>query len=176
MSKEETKKRVVSEVLGRELSDTEMQFILEDWKAFYDNPTKYSGTVVVQLVNEYLDGFNSTDTYKNISSGAQSVMEKEINLSRLVVNMIRKPSWLNERGRKVIDDFNYQANTVGGKLILSLYEEPTTEEDLESLLEEGMYDYIFPNSNTVSEELKDLIQDSENYGRFLSFSVEDLLI
>lgn len=94
----------------------------------------------------------------------------------VVVKNIPKVYWLNERGRKVIDDFNYQANTVGGKLILSLYEEPTTEEDLEGLLDEGMYDYVFPNSNTVSEELKDLIKDSENYGRFLSFSVEDLLI
>ena len=55
-----------------------MQLICEDWKAFYDDPVKYSGSVVVKLVNEYLDGFNSTPEYKYINSGAQSVMEDEI--------------------------------------------------------------------------------------------------
>lgn len=80
MSKEEKqiKKTLVSVVLSREVTDEEMQFIYEDWKAFHDDPVMYSGTAVVALVNEYLDGFNAQPEYLDILSGAQSVMEDDI--------------------------------------------------------------------------------------------------
>lgn len=74
----ENKKKLVSAILQRDLSDMEMQFILEDWKAFYDEPVKYSGTVVVKLVNEYLDGFRLQDEQQNMYTGAQSVMEQDM--------------------------------------------------------------------------------------------------
>ena len=66
----ESRTKLVSAVLNREVTKEEMQLIYEDWGAFYDNPVKYSGSVVVQLVNEYLDGFNATAEYRNIISGA----------------------------------------------------------------------------------------------------------
>ena len=74
----ESRTKLVSTVLNRKVTEEEMQLIYEDWRAFHDDPAKYSGTVVVQLVNEYLDGFNATSEYRNISSGAQSVMEDEL--------------------------------------------------------------------------------------------------
>lgn len=74
----ESRTKLVSAVLKRKMTDVEMQLIYEDWKAFHDDPVKYSGTVVVEMVNEYLDGFNATPKYRNISSGSQSVMEEEL--------------------------------------------------------------------------------------------------
>lgn len=74
----ESRTKLVSAVLNRKMTEVEMQLIYEDWKAFHDDPVKYSGSVVVKLVNEYLDGFNATKEYKYINSGAQSVMEDEI--------------------------------------------------------------------------------------------------
>ena len=74
----ESRTKLVSAVLNRKVTEDEMQLIYEDWRAFHDDPAKYSGTAVVQLVNEYLDGFNATAEYRNISSGAQSVMENEL--------------------------------------------------------------------------------------------------
>ena len=74
----ESRTKLVSAVMNRKVTEDEMQLIYEDWRAFHDDPAKYSGTVVVQLVNDYLDGFNATSEYRNISSGAQSVMEDEL--------------------------------------------------------------------------------------------------
>ena len=74
----ESRTKLVSAVLNRKVTEDEMQLIYEDWRAFHDDPAKYSGTFVVQLVNDYLDGFNATSEYRNISSGAQSVMEDEL--------------------------------------------------------------------------------------------------
>ena len=74
----ESRTKLVSAVLNREVTEVEMQLIYEDWRAFHDDPAKYSGSVVVSLVNEYLDGFNATAEYRNICSGAQSVMEDEL--------------------------------------------------------------------------------------------------
>lgn len=77
MSKE-SRKKLVSAVLKRDVTNLEMQYILEDWKAFHDDPVKYSGTVVVQMVNEYLDGYHTQEEMQNQYTGAQHVMELDL--------------------------------------------------------------------------------------------------
>ena len=63
----------VQKVLGREDLDywDVHELIAEEWAAFYDEPEKYAGSVVVDMVNQFLDEYSREDTSKYNS---QSVM------------------------------------------------------------------------------------------------------
>lgn len=45
----------VKAVLGREISQIEFENLWIDWNEFTRNPLKYAGTVVIDMVNQYLD-------------------------------------------------------------------------------------------------------------------------
>lgn len=45
----------VKRVLGRELTQIEFENLWIDWNAFTKNPLKYNGTVVVDMVKQYLN-------------------------------------------------------------------------------------------------------------------------
>ena len=79
--------------------------------------------------------------------------------------------WMNEKGMKVIDDFNQ----CGKHLTLSFYDEPENTEVLESMLEEGMYDFIYPDCKE-SKYLKAVIDEAELYARCIYFEINDLLL
>lgn len=49
-----TKRELIESVLGVELFEVEIELLKIDWKAFYVNPEKYKGTIVVELIREYL--------------------------------------------------------------------------------------------------------------------------
>ena len=51
MEKYEQIERVLGECFDPEL----LTKIEEDWNEFYNNPEKYEGTVVVAMVNQYID-------------------------------------------------------------------------------------------------------------------------
>ena len=55
------KRESVSRVLGREITDTEVELIHDDWKAFYNEPVKYSNSIVISMVNQYLDKLRAND-------------------------------------------------------------------------------------------------------------------
>ena len=79
--------------------------------------------------------------------------------------------WMTEAAQKVVDDFNKS----GKKLVLSFYEEPENEEDLDCMLDEGMYDFIYPEC-PEAEQLKVMVEEASLYPRYLGFEVSDLLI
>lgn len=49
-----SKQALIENVLDRFLTSKELESLERDWKAFYNDPCKYRGTVVVELVNSYL--------------------------------------------------------------------------------------------------------------------------
>ena len=95
--------KIVSAVLEREVTEDEMQYIYEDWRAFHDDPTHYAGTAVVQMVNQYLDELH---TVNNQYTGAQSVMEDEI-IQALKQGMMLE----SENGERYVTE----ENMAGGK-------------------------------------------------------------
>ena len=58
----------IKKVLGREDLDywDVHELIAEEWAAFYDEPEKYAGSVVVDMVNKFLDDFVA-DSYEDTS-------------------------------------------------------------------------------------------------------------
>lgn len=50
-----SKQALIENVLDRFVTSAELKALESDWKAFYNDPCKYKGTVVVELVNSYLD-------------------------------------------------------------------------------------------------------------------------
>ena len=44
--------------LDRQLSEIGHKLLEEDWKAFYDEPSKYAGTIVIDMVLEYLHEYD----------------------------------------------------------------------------------------------------------------------
>lgn len=51
-------KAVIEEVLANKISDEALDLIYNDWKAFYTEPRKYKGTVVVNMILQYLEEEN----------------------------------------------------------------------------------------------------------------------
>lgn len=94
----------------------------------------------------------------------------------IIVNRVPKERWMNERGLKLIDDFNSEAKKNGAKLILSMYNEPETMEHLDFMLQEGQYEFIYSSKNPHSEELKAMIEEADNCARYIYFETSDLMI
>ena len=69
----------VQKVLGRDDLDywDVHELIAEEWAAFYDEPEKYAGSVVVDMVNQFLDEYRSTEDTSKYN--AQSVMLDDLN-------------------------------------------------------------------------------------------------
>ena len=98
--------KIVSAVLGREVTEDEMQYIYEDWRAFHDDPTHYAGTAVVQMVNQYLDELAQAVARTKVYCGAQSEMEDEI-IEALKQGMMLE----SENGERYVTE----ENMAGGK-------------------------------------------------------------
>lgn len=90
---------------------------------------------------------------------------------KVAVKSVPHQTWMTEEARKVVDDFNKS----GKKLTLSFYNEPESMDDLECMLDEGMYDFIYPDC-PEAEQLKVMVEEAEKYPRYLGFDASDLLI
>ena len=99
-------RRIVSDILGREVSEGEMQYIYEDWKAFHDDPVRFIGTAVVQCVNQYLDELKAVAERNRQYTGAQSVEEEEI------INALEQGMMLLNEAE---DRYVTEENMAGGK-------------------------------------------------------------
>lgn len=71
---------VFNTVLGRKIGWVNFRELRQDWGAFYDNPLKYRGSVVVDMVNKWADEKLSVlQSYDGpVSYGAQSVMLEDV--------------------------------------------------------------------------------------------------
>lgn len=50
-----TKYEQLEQILGECFDPELLPKIEKDWNAFYTDPEKYAGTVVVKMVNQYID-------------------------------------------------------------------------------------------------------------------------
>lgn len=88
----------------------------------------------------------------------------------ITVKEIPVPQWANEKAVAVIERFNQQ----GKKLKLDMYKQDMTSfEELEVELEQGYYDFIYPDCKEA-KDLKEMVEDAEQYPRYLGFSTSDL--
>ena len=95
----------------------------------------------------------------------------------IAVNEIPKERWMNEKSLKLVDNFNAVAKeNKMARLVLMTYDDPSSREELESILKEGMYDFFFScmKTNPYTEELKLMIDEAEKYARFLYFELSNL--
>lgn len=91
-------------------------------------------------------------------------------MAKIRVKSIPVPSWCNSDGERIITEFNNQKKS----LYLDMYADHINSLDkLESELEQGYYGFIYPACKEA-ERLKELVDDSEKYPRFLGFSVDDV--
>lgn len=95
----------------------------------------------------------------------------------VLVNEIPEQKWFSEKARELVNNFNsFAKDNKKGCLVLSLYEEPENSDDLDCMLEEGMYDFKYPTENPYSEELKQMVEEAEKYPRYLGFDRKCLWI
>ena len=88
----------------------------------------------------------------------------------ITVKEIPVPQWANEKAVAIIERFNQQGN----KLKLDMYKQDITSfEDLEVELDQGYYDFIYPDCKEA-KDLKEMIEDAEQNHRYLGFDVSDL--
>ena len=96
-------------------------------------------------------------------------------MNNVVVNEIPKQRWFKEKSEEIVNNFNaYAKDHKNARLILSMYEEHETLEDLEFALEEGMYDFYYPQANPYSKELADMVEEASKFPRFLGFDTSCL--
>lgn len=89
----------------------------------------------------------------------------------IAVNEIPKQRWFSEKAEELVNNFNaYAKEHKDGRLVLSMYSEHESVEDLDYALEEGMYDFIYPQNNPYSGELKQMVEEAEKVARFLGFN------
>lgn len=94
---------------------------------------------------------------------------------RVVVNEIPEQNWFSEKTKDLVDKFNaYAKKNKPARLMLNMYDEHETMEDLETALEEGMYDFVYPTTNPHSVELKEMVEEASKYPRYLGFDLKCL--
>lgn len=87
------------------------------------------------------------------------------------VDKVPYMDWMSDKAKKVVKDFNRS----GKHLALLLYEdEPESREDVECLVEEGQYEYSYPNC-PESKELKKLIEEAAEVARYIAFNPKGLI-
>lgn len=86
---------------------------------------------------------------------------------KITVKNVPEMTWMSDYARYVVEEFN----TRTAKLQLDVYCD--TAEELPTALEDGMFDYIYPET-TMGMMLKDLIEDAAKYPRYLYFTVADV--
>ena len=95
---------------------------------------------------------------------------------KVVVMTIPKQRWFDYQCfagvEELVNNFNTYADEHKCHLILDLFSEAHTVEELNDLLYEGMYDYIYPEKNIYSAELKAMIERAAEFPRFLGFDVD----
>lgn len=92
-----------------------------------------------------------------------------------VVNEIPEQRWFSDEAKVLVNNFNaYSRDHKEARLVLELYSEPESQEDLEQMLEEGMYDFSYPSGNPYSNELKEMVEEAEKYPRYLGFGIDNL--
>lgn len=50
-----TKQAMIENAIDMWLSCSELEMIKTEWKAFYDDPIKYSNTIVINMVKEFIE-------------------------------------------------------------------------------------------------------------------------
>ena len=78
-------------------------------------------------------------------------------------------TWMTKKAEDIVNRFNNS----GSKLMLSLYSEPENSEELDCMLEEGMYEFIYPNT-PEAKELEKMVSEAEKYPRYLGFRSSDV--
>jgi len=67
--------KLVNDVLGRtDLTDADVVCIADDWRAFCNDPEKYRNTVVVDMVNQYID----EELYEEVDDDYENIMPCDI--------------------------------------------------------------------------------------------------
>ena len=77
-----TKINEINKVLNNNVTEIELIYLAEDWKAFVENPTKYADSVIVDMVNQYLSDMRKEEEeerYYREHCGAYYVMYEDIN-------------------------------------------------------------------------------------------------
>ena len=87
----------------------------------------------------------------------------------VMVKSVPVMPWMTKKAEDIVNKFNNS----GSHLMLSLYSEPENSEELDCMLEEGMYDFIYPNT-TEAKELEKMVSEAEKYPRYLGFSLSDI--
>ena len=88
---------------------------------------------------------------------------------KITVKEVPTRDWMSEKAIKVVNDFN----ACGKKLSLVTYEEPTEDYTLDDILDEGMYDFEYPDC-PEAVELETMIEELANGARFIGFDIPDL--
>ena len=89
----------------------------------------------------------------------------------LPVKKIPYQRWMTKAAKKVVDDFNKS----GKHLTLSFFSEPEGYDELDCMLDDGLYDFIYPDC-PEAQALREMVEEAAKYPRYLGFEVEDLVI
>ena len=100
----------LARVLNRSISNTEENYIFDNWRAFYDEPSKYEGTVVVDMVNQDLNELNLTDDQSDKSKEDEIT---EVPIEEPITESVRPKA-------HVVGTLEYDANE-GKKSRTSMY-------------------------------------------------------
>ena len=96
-------------------------------------------------------------------------------MRNVIVKVVPILPCCNERGVELLHNFNiYATDNKDARLQLSMLKECETLEDLASELDEGMYEYIYPQNNPYSKDLEKMVEELDNHCWHLYFDLECL--
>ena len=87
----------------------------------------------------------------------------------VMVKSVPVMTWMTKKAEDIVNKFNNS----GSKLMLSVYSEPENSGELDWMLEEGRYEFIYPNT-PEAKELEKMVIEAEKYPRYLGFSISDV--
>lgn len=90
---------------------------------------------------------------------------------KVTVKNVPEMEWMSESAKEVVRKFNKSS----AKLYLELYCDTPCIRLIEELLEDGLYDYVYPPCE-IGRQLQELIEEVAKYPRYLYFTRKDITI
>ena len=146
-SLDDNKIKLISDILGRNISSSEGNYIYDNWRAFYNDPELFKDTPVIEMVNNGLDDNNSASSEDTDYMTLDQILDSEDDNIEECLHMENK-----EKSRKLGTEA-YDANEGRLKRIAMYRDFANLDEDFE-ITEDNINDWALTRTSCFSNRPK----------------------
>ena len=166
-SLDDDKIKLISDILGKNISSSEGNYIYDNWRAFYNDPELFKDTPIIDMVNTGLEEFNNSDIEKDSNTEIIDSNEEDDDMEledQVVIDDDFINDSLSEDVQKPVNKTPYRLGTIrydaneGRKKRIDLYKKLTNVDEnvqlTEGALKKWAVDRVACFTNTTPERVK----------------------